>query len=919
MGSAGLWLARGLVIALVVSVCGAQVSRSPAGGDQSEGGSADRVVEAYLARMGLDRVLAEQLRRRLEDSSGDEKIELAERLGGIYARLLGDARADSERQELERLSRELLASVPAAGSYDLRVNLAKARYLPAERVAERHRLRLVNADEAASAQATLEALARELRQLSGQLTLEIRRLEGLVQGGSVNIDELRERLVDRRRLRALASYYAGWSSAYVAGMSGRADAARDGLRSFGVILNADVGQSPSLERLPRALLRREPVARAALGVAVCLAVVGRGEDAVDWLEELRSNTEVPEAVRDQVFDRMIEVLATEARWNDLDLIVTEARNGGSIRTIVGEAAEPLEVDEARLLAIVVLEQIAGVDPDSPVRAEAERVAAAALADLVTRGEVSHVLDLLERYGSLPLGGDGFIVRYVRGLRAYGRARDAHADSGGDAERPTSDERIQTLYIDAAELLGQAFTSDDADGFAAERGKCGLLLGLCSYYRGALVRAADRFEQLAADLGADREQATWLGLVALDAAIDASVAESASASDRHRTLVARRDALATLYVAEYPATDRAATLLLRRAETAGLGDERAAEVLLAVAPGSPLYPTARRQAEARLYRVVRRAAGEERQRQATRYFAVAQAVLDEDRAEAIGASSIAQAERVFESASLRARRVLDIAFTGEQPDIAAAERAIRVLEDIAGRTGVEMSEATRRDLAFRRLQLASARGDEDEVEVVLAQLESQGDRAAESAVRFLYNRALRAAETAPDDRDSTIELVRRGEAVLAAAESGGRTSAAEMNAVRHRIASAAAWLWTKDGDTEMRDRALSLDQVSLQRGVATADALRRLGRLAEEAGKERLALDAWRTLSAATPAGRRPWFEARFNSIRLLARTEPARAGEALTQHLALYPEGGPNPWDDRFDDLRRELSAQADRARTAAP
>ncbi|QKK09081.1 MAG: hypothetical protein HND58_13540 [Planctomycetota bacterium] len=51
-----------------------------------------------------------------------------------------------------------------------------------------------------------------------------------------------------------------------------------------------------------------------------------------------------------------------------------------------------------------------------------------------------------------------------------------------------------------------------------------------------------------------------------------------------------------------------------------------------------------------------------------------------------------------------------------------------------------------------------------------------------------------------------------------------------------------------------------------------------------------------------------WFEARVESIRLLAETSPADARAALDQHRMLYPDLGPEPWHSRFRQLDQQLA-----------
>jgi hypothetical protein len=866
------------VASVVVVLCSAAVAvAQPVPTLAPEAGPVEtghETVERYLAKMGLTEILAEH-----------------------------PATTPEEFARLEALSRDLLRSVPDAGTFDLRINLAKARYLPAEKVAEEDRLRLASVDEVETARVSLGTVAGELRQIAGQLTLRIRQLESTERRGSERIDQVREELAEARNLRALASYYAGWASTYHASLTGRADIARDGLASFAVLLAGDEEDEPTLDRLPRTLLRREPVARAALGTAVCRSIMNQHAEAIAWLDELDRSPDTPESVRGQVFARRLSILAADRRWDTLSVLVERERKSGRFGPVSGEALEPLGVTEARLLAVEVLEAVVGLRQDDPRREAAEPVAAAALTDLVTRGEVGHVLDLLVKYGSLPLGGDGFIVRYVRGLRAYERARSAHAATGEEPDQPLGDAGVRAMYIDAGDLLGQAFNTADATTYPVERGKCGLLLGLSMYYRGALVQAADRLEAVAALAGAaERQEAIWLALVALDSAIERGT----------DGINARRDAMAAMYLTEYPASDRAATLLLRQRGEGLLDDAAAAEVLLTVSPDSPLYSAARRQAEARLYRVLRRATDDARASRVARYLALVSSVLEADRREVIAVRDTDARRSLAHAAVQRCRRALDASLSGTVPDLTVARRVLGLLAEFREIAG-EDSDTLAGEILFRRLQVAAHEGAVQRVNELYLRLEAEGGRSAESAARFLYNRARRAVDDRPDDLDAARELVRAGSAVLAFAVSGGETSGAEAAVVRDRVASAAQRLWSAEVDAESRDLAIRLDTESMRAGVATVEGLTRLGNLAGEVGRDELALEAWRTLSAGAPSGSQVWFKARYRSIEILGRTSPTEAVEALDQHFALYPDGGPSPYGERFDDLRDRLGTRGGR------
>jgi len=898
------------ITAGVLGLCAVGAFGSQPASTESDDGGVP-AVEAYLERFGLDRVLAGHLRQRLDGAIGDERLELAERLGGLYAQLLASAADDATRRELEARSVALLRSVEGVDAFDLRINLALARYLPAERTAERHRFRLVDDEELATARAVLDAVARELETLASKVAVDIRRLENREDRGSDRIDEIRTELAEKRRLRSLASYYSGWAWTHLAELSGRKDAAREGLEAFVLLLGGVDEREPDMQRLPGGQLRLEPVARAALGTAICLAVLDRERDGDAWLDLLDETPETPESVRDRVFGRRVANLAAVGRWSELDVLVNARRNGGRPGRIVGEAPTPLDVKEARLVAVAVMEQVAGIPEDNARRRAAEGVVAQALTDLVSAGEVRQVLDLIQRYGSIPLGGDGFIVRYVRGREAFDRAREAHAAEGGDPDQPTESDRVRAEYIDAASLLRQAYDAPDATRFAVERGKCGLLLGFSLYFRGAFEQAADRLADVAA-IAADteREEAIWFAVVALDGALDGIDFEADS--PRFEALQRKRDRLVVQYVSEFPDSSRSALLLLRQSGAATLDDAAAADVLLRVPRSSPLFDVARRQAESRLFQAVVDASAEERPALADRYLTLALELLDADRLNALASRADAERIEVFESLTRRALRALKVSLDPSAPDTAASRRILLIVGEVSDRLGLGFDPRLEAKLLYRRLQIAAFDGTPDRVEPLLAELEAIDAVEAERAARFLFNRARAAAAADEDDAAARAELVRRGRAVLDAARAGGVTTPSEADRVRDAVARAAAALWRLEGDAEMRALAIAFDAESMALGRANGDALRRLGRLGEQAGRADLALEAWRTLSAGTAAGTREWYEARYHAIRLAGDSDPRGALAALEQHVALYPGGGPAPWGERFAALAARLRARVD-------
>ena len=111
---------------------------------------------------------------------------------------------------------------------------------------------------------------------------------------------------------------------------------------------------------------------------------------------------------------------------------------------------------------------------------------------------------------------------------------------------------------------------------------------------------------------------------------------------------------------------------------------------------------------------------------------------------------------------------------------------------------------------------------------------------------------------------------------------------------------------------MRRTAVRTDTILLEAGAADADSLRRLASMAEELGDNALALRAWRRLLRARPEGNEGWFEARHETIRLMAESDPDGARAALRQHAVLHSELGPGRWAEAFERLADALGIELD-------
>ncbi len=868
--------------------------------EETEASPAD-AVEAYLERLGLKELLAEQLALRLKASQGPARLPVAERLSRLYVDLLGAARTNDERRVWEQKSRELLEGVPEADSFELRINLFKAMYVPAEETIERSRLRLAKPEEVAEAERVLRTIKPQLEEIAARVNGRVDLLEKQEEKGE-DTEALTERLSEARRLRSLGFYYAAWAGYYLAYLTGTDPPAADALKDFGWLLNSRGGRPASVERLPAPLLKYEHVARAAIGCGLSESARGHDVTAMRWFDALEQAEGVPTAVKDQLLPRRIAVYAGARRWADLERLIRVTRHAG--RDGGGKDVQPLPVGAARLLAIVSLEA-----DKSNARGVIEGLSAVALGDLVARGEIAHVLDLMERYGTAPIGDKGFIVNYVRGLQKYDAARAAHKKDGADPEEPSTSAEAVDTYRQAATMLDAAMKQEDAPSFGGERARAALLVGLSLFYAGDLPQAAEKFQEASriAPTPEKAADALWLAIVSLDRAVEGKSKGDAAVEKR-------RDEAASLFLQSYPGTERAAALLVRRATSGLLADEEAVRVLLGVNKESPLYERARQHAAKLLYSLYRASHGPERDFAAMRFVGVAEETLGADRKRALeqaGPEGLEAARRVV----IRVRQVLDALLGVSNPDAPRAEAALAILSAVASHHGIDLAE-NRAELTFRRLQIALARDDAAGAADLVEQLSAAGadSQFSIAADQLMFRRAAdqRQREQASGKdgpkKETLGAIVKHGVRVIdRAGEPSKALADPAILSAYEVVAQAACDLWEREQDTAMRDVSMRLDKAVLAARPQAEGSLRRLARTAEAAGDVATALQCWRTLMSGLAAGSEPWFEARYHTLRLLARTDQDRAREAMRQHVLLYPKYGPDPWGARIKELDATL------------
>lgn len=861
-------------------------------------------LERYLQESELYSVLAAELRTRLNAAPPDQRPAIADRLGQLYVQLLQQAEVPAERQRLEALSRELLERVPDSESFELRINLAKATYLEAEVLAEKQRLRIASKEEAIEAERVLRSVLPQFQELGSRVLAKIQSLER--REASVRAGEeraLQDKLSEARRVRSLAMYYSGWSGYYLAVVTGESRFAVRASIDFGVLLGSPSGKEASVDRLSTPLLKYEHVARAALGAAMCDSLRGAHVDALRWLDALQAAADLPKPVRDQLFSRRMSVLAAAGRWSELESLVRNARRpereNGPIR--------PLAVQDARLLAVAALEARQSGKGVLPREVSiTESLARAALEDLIEAGEAGHVLNLVTRYGSTPIGGDGFIVQYVRGLQAYDRAREAHrasvqpASSASpatpDADEPATDVAVRNRYQEAAASLKLAVEAEDASKFKDAVGVAWLRYGLSLYYAGDFSRAADvLIKALDATLTADqRREILWLGVVALDKAIDAG----------QLSRLAERDHLAETYIGLYPDSENAAKLVLLQAARGTRSDDESLARLTNIPPTSALYSAAQQQAANILFNMYRKAPASQKKAAAMRFAELALRVLERDAQRARGQRS-EQTTRAAEQAVIRGRQLADALLNTLPQDADRASTTLDLVESVAAERGMDLG-AVAEELSFRRLQIALARSNQAEIARRTAELRNSSGPFAQAAELAIFQNASERWQREPTNSEMGREVVRAGTRLLTLRGDNANLGSS-LASVRATAADAAAQIGLRENDQDLLRTARELDDQSIADGLKSRSVLKRSGQVREALGDDIGALESWYSLYNALDSKDLLWGEARYESLRLLAKIDPADAAAKLKEHAVLYPTFAPEPWGTKLKDLAAGL------------
>ncbi len=891
-----------------------------------------QVVEARdstLATLGLLRPLAASQREALRLAPGNsvERKLIAERLGALYARMLAGDITPDERKSLESNARDLLTLVPEAATPALRLELLTAQYRPVEEIVERRELLLGEKVDEFEAERVLREVVPKFISIANELSATERAVYEKRQRGSesdAEIDKIDTLLRSTRELKATARFRAGWACYYLALLTGDKAQAQEAMQQFGAVLNAAPGRPATVDRLPTDMLEHDAIAKAALGCALASSLLNTQSEPIRWLRVLESAENLAPSVKTQLLRRSITIYVASDAWSSLDLLLARYRGADP-----SKPTQLLNVADARALAVASLSALRKGHLTQALAERAQIAARIALGDLIARGEVAHVVAMVKTFGTAIISDDGFINNYVRALCAFDDARAAHKLSAPDAPEGTAlDAASLTLYRQAEKLAGAALASADAAKFADQALGALMCQGLALLYSGDYAQAADTFELAFAlpapstaparaslseapnetprVVGPGRRDALRLAVVALSRAIDSRVKAGLNAE---KQVQERRERLVTLFIQTYPNTRDANLMLYSRFKGGKALTREDIDALLSITRDDPLYESARGIAADALYKLFRQTAGRPgADTLALRFADVAEELFRVEFAKLTSpATAQVKGAPQTEAATVamnRGRRIVEAILACNAPDVARAQAVMYTIDAIGEYTQVTMAGFVD-ELTFRRFQIALVRKDQLAADRELALLRGSTGPFAQAAERFAYQRAVELWRVRPEDVTNAKAVVSAGSRLLIQRN----LAASTQSSVRDSVAAAAFALFKATGEESQRTLALRMDSELIEAGVTTQASLRRVGVLRESQSDWDKAAQAWLAILASHGEGTQAWYEARYESLRLIAKGDQPQAVVIFSQFRALHPRMGGPPWDEKFALLASELPA----------
>ncbi len=839
---------------ILLCVCTAGVFASPE----------DDQVAVYLKSHNMLSLLEVQLEKRIGNAKdSDERLQLVEELSDLYLEQLhAFDNDDPYRQIVLNRARSLISRMGAASMYELRIELLIEMYSSVETKIELARLDLLELHERSSVLAQLKEANHQLRALSSKLDPAVAHLERLRKRSDKSIDPNdKPTLGDLRRYRSLSHYYHAWTGYSIAVLKGQ-HVSSDVYESFGWLLGGE-GELPRLSIVNETTLEFEHVAWSGIGVAMAYAQSEDIASARAWAKFVAESDHTEIEAKKSAQDKLLQILAMDRDWTSVyEWMLTISRIRGD--------DDQMSTGDARFLALKSLGAMQSTRVGRGGTSAAKKVAKLAIEQLVAQGEIGHVLDLYKRFDSLPLLADSFITNYAQALGELNRAEQA--GTGG-------------MYASVAALFSNALKSHDAKRFPVERDDCTLKLAYAEIRSGRaseaikvcdlLIKKSTKVEVI--------EEARWMRIAAID-----SVNYSSNATSSDTLEQAVRE-----YIVAYPSTARSAKLILRHAMQGTVDAQVAIDTLSSIGDTDPIAIPARRTLVGLRYKNLK----------ATRFADQRASGLVLDLIRWIDENQPADIVDLNDAkARLGTIRIgLDLSLRLSPADITFANRLLESAMRLVAYD--KLFSIYRAEFVYRQIEIALLDRRHNDATSILGELETLDTNKAESARVLMLNDSIRDWQSRQNS-STAQRVVDLGSKVLAnQMPAHPEPMGLQVSTVAELIAQAAEYLWTTKQDDDAHSLALRLTILVLDRGQASEQGLRRAARMTHHAKDSKNELEAWLRLLAAYPSNDERWYEARYESLRVMKEVEFARALSAYDQYRVLHPTLGPAPWNSKIASL----------------
>lgn len=832
-------------------------------------GPGDDQVEQFLREQGMDQLLEVQLESRLlQADDDDERREIAESLSSLYlAQLRAVERDDPYREVVVLRAQSLVDRMALVPLRELRLELLVDTYVDNEHAIELAQLQLLSDTERARAVQMMQETRRGLSQLLYGSEQEIERLaRRRTQARTLEAQTNAEtELENMRRVASFGNYYLGWSGYGLAVLEGR-HVDTDTYKAFGWLLGAE-GSIPQSKNLGDAALEYDHVARSALGIAACDAQSEEYSLSLLWLDAILDTDAISELVLRDVKSRKLRALTQNEDWYKAKELLIEMSSSSD--------AQGVSVADARFVAITTLRS-----DRSAGNAHASDLVKLSIEQLVEQREIGQIVDLYQRFNTLPQIGKGFIPSYANALSELNRAESQDG---------------QPLYRTLIELFTQAIQAPDASEYPEHRDDCRLKLAYVMIRaddpKGALVTCQ---QVLDSSLDAQAiEEARWLRIAAID--------QENTLSGRSGS--AGLEQAIRSYIERYPGSERTRTLVLRYALRGIVGQEFAVQTLRSVPDSDPNAIAAKRLRVQLQYQMLRSSGFQDLE------------LVRDTRNLAMQVIEGSGGNPDFDPRSILAmvQIATDLALRDSPPDPTAAERLIERARSLSG--AKTMLDELEPELVLQLIRAALVQNDFDRAGARLDELRSIDSTRAEDAEVLILNTLIAFQQRNDSVQIATLIVEYGVEVIERVVPRVPERFGVQSSALMETVASAADTIHNSNEDQSMRRLALRLSEQVLEYGQASETGLRFTAELAESDANLDLALQAWLRLLAAYPTDDPRWYESRYHSLRLMLSAQPAQAIQAYKQYRVLNPSPAPEPWGGKIEGLftNIDLSHAGDR------